>query len=63
MKKSTTVEVFYEYRKDWETPDVFVYTGKGKFKDKLMLREHHCGRLPFAELITVNNQTKKKGEI
>jgi len=46
MKKNF-VEVYEEWRDDWQTPDVFVFKGKGKNKRKHILREHTLSKIPF----------------
>lgn len=44
MKELKTVEVTEEWRKDWATPDVYMFNNYG---EKFYLREHTVGLCPI----------------
>ena len=50
--KKRTIEVFQEWRKGWNSPDIFVKKDQRKKysqDNKLLLREHTLGEYPFVK--------------
>ena len=57
-EKTKLVEVWEEWREGWASPDLFIYVGKGKLKEKLMLREHTTGEYPFVKMTIEGERIK-----